>query len=291
MKKTLLFALLAIGFAGPTMAQDVEDTLVVEKPDRVVVKTDSASMMVEIFGRENNPDYHFLKKMEINQDMNVVKETNSDFDFTFPFSKSTEKGRASFEFSISPCVSLGMVSAIGGPAQLKTNMGQSFEITWHAAWMTFKPINQHWRYSTGLWLNWKNYRMTNGMRFDLEDADVVIKHYPDNANYDFSRIHLLSWQVPLLVQYKSTKHFKFGAGVLFNFNGHGNLKTKYTLDGQKYKDHDRGVHLNSFTTDIIGVVSYRNFIGVYAKYSPMNVLDTNRGPKFHGFSTGIIFDF
>ena len=184
-----------------------------------------------------------------------------------------------------------MVSALGGPNQLKTNFVQSFEITWHAAWVTLCPGNDHWRFSTGLWFNWKNYRMTNDVRFDLEESNVILTNYPDKANYDFSRIHLLSWQVPLIAQYRTTKHFKFGAGILFNFNGHGNLKTRYTLDGEKFKDHDKGVHLNSFTTDIIGVVSYKHYIGLYAKYSPMNVLDTKHGPKFHGFSAGLIFDF
>ena len=257
MKKTLLFALLAIGFAGPTMAQDVEDTLVVEKPDRVVVKTDSASMMVEIFGRENNPDYHFQKKLEINQDMNVVKETNSDFDFTFPFSKSTEKGRASFEFSISPCVSLGMVSAIGGPAQLKTNMGQSFEITWHAANITFNFNKlKHWSFGTGLWCNWKNYRMTGYTRFQKVDNVVVLNDYAAGSVIRFSRLHLYSWQVPLLATYRTNnKHLRSTFGLLFNFNSHGNLKTRYSLGGENYKEVEGGIHLNSFTVDLFATLN------------------------------------
>ena len=130
--------------------------------------------------------------------------------------------------------------------------------------------------------------MTKSTRFDLVDGNVVMMPYPENADYKFSRIHTLSYQIPFLVNYKSTKHFKFSAGALLNFNGHGNLKTRYSLDGEKYKDRDRGVHLNGFTADIIGVVSFRNYLGAYVKYSPCNVLDTHRGPKFHGISIGLV---
>ena len=185
MKKLLLFSLLAFSAAGKTMAQEAADTLVVDKPDRVVVKSDSSSMMVEIFGKQDNPKYHFKKEFEVNQGVNVVKESNSDFDFKLPFSKSTEKGKRSIEVSLSPCLSLGMVSALGGPFQLKTSFTKSFEITWHAIWLTLCPGGDHWRFSTGLWFNWKNYRMTDDTRFDLDNSNVILTNYPENANHDF----------------------------------------------------------------------------------------------------------
>ena len=293
MKRTVLFLLMGICHGFIMMAQEIPDTIVIENADKVVVTSDLNSLSVEVMGKKDNPDYHYSKTLEAGNDgVNVSKESNSDFDFKFPFSKSTNEYKHSFEFTVAPTLSVGLVSAMGGPSGLDTDFGKSVEITWHAFNIHYKNVNSHWRFSTGLWFNWKNYRMTGNTRFDkTDDGHVILTEYPKNADVKFSRVHTLSYQIPLIVQYTSTKFFKFAAGPLFSFNGHGNLKTRYSLDGTKYKDRDRGVHLNSFTTDIIGIVSYRNNIGAYVKYSPCNVLDTKRGPKFHAFSAGLIWDF
>lgn len=290
MKQMIIFSL-ALYVAGTAWAQEKTDTLVIEKADKVVVTSNKNKMSVDVFGKANDPDYHFSKSLQLNDDgVKVTRESTSDFDFKFPFTKSSESKR-SMEFSLSPTTSLGLVSALGGPSHQETDFGKSVEITWHAFNFTFVRTGSSWKFCTGLWFNWKNYRMTGNTRFDLVDGHVVMIPYPEKADYQFSRIHTLSYQVPLIANYMTTKHFKFAAGALFNFNGHGSLKTKYSLDGKGYKDRDRGVHLNSFTTDFIGIISYRNWLGAYVKYSPCNVLDTNRGPKFHGFSAGLVWNW
>ena len=129
-------------------------------------------------------------------------------------------------------------------------------------------------------------------RFDkTDDGMVVMTPYPEHADIKFSRVHTLSYQIPLLVHYKPSKYFKFAAGTLLNFNGHGNLKTRYSLDDVKHRDRDRGVRLNSFTADIVGYASFKSYLGAYVKYSPFNVLNTDWGPKFHAISVGLIWDF
>jgi hypothetical protein len=291
MKKMIIFSL-ALCMAGTAWGQEKTDTLVIEKADKVVVTSGKNTMSVDVYGKKDNPDYHFSRSLQLEDDgVNVTRESNSDFDFKFPFTKSSEGNGRELVFTLAPTMSVGFVSSLGGPGQLETDFGKSVEITWHAFNLSCKNKNSPWKFSTGLWFNWKNYRMTGSTRFDLMDGQVVMVPYPEKADYKFSRIHTLSYQVPLIAQYETSKYFKFAAGALFNFNGHGNLKTKYNLDGKGYKDRDRGVHLNSFTTDIIGIVSYRNYLGAYVKYSPCNVLDTHRGPKFHGISAGLIWNW
>ena len=291
MKRTFIL-LLVLCMSCLANAQESSDTVVIENANKVVVTSDNNSMSVEVIGRQDEPDYHFIKNLETEPDgFNVSRESNSDFDFRFPFSSSSKGSESRGEFTIAPTLSVGLVSALGGPSELKTNFGKSVEITWHAADITLHPIDPHWSFSTGLWFNWKNYRMTGNTRFDkTEDGRVILTSYPEKADINFSRVHTLSYQIPLLVHYKSTKRFHFAGGFLFNLNGHGNLKTRYSLDGQSYKDRDRKVHLNGFTTDIFGAVTYRG-LGMYLKYSPCNVLDISRGPKFHGLSTGLIWNF
>ena len=273
-------------------AQELPDTTIINNADSVLVVSGNKKMSVEVFGKRNDPDYHFSKTMEMDEKgVNVSRESNSDFDFKFPFTTSSREPKQSIQFSIVPTISMGLISTLGGPSNLETNFGKSVEITLHAAELRYSNGGKHWSFSTGLWFNWKNYRMTGTTRFDKVGNNVVLTAYPEGAEVNFSRLHTLSYQVPLLVHYISTKKFKFAAGVLFNFNGHGNLKTRYSIDGEKHKEHTRGVHVNSFTTDIYGVASVKNFLGVYVKYSPCNVLDTSFGPKFHAISTGLVVNF
>lgn len=292
MKKTFYFALAMMLTCGMASAQQLSDTIEIVKADKVLIKSDNKSMSVEVFGKEGDPDYHLSKALELDgEGVNVSKESNSDYDWKLPFTKSTEGNRGSFEFTMAPTVSVGLVSGQGAPSGLDIDFGKSVEITWHAFNATVKLKDSPWQFSTGLWFNWKNYRMTGDMRFDKEGSDVVMMPYPEGADPKFSRVHTLSYQIPFLAHYK-TKYFKFAAGALLNINGHGSLKTRYyDAEGLKHKDRDRNVHLNSFSTDILGVVSFRNAIGAYVKYSPCNVLDTHHGPKFHGLSTGLIFNW
>lgn len=292
MKRFFILAFVLANAAFNASAQEVPDTTIINNADSVLVVSGNKTMSVEVFGKSNDPDYHFSKTMEMDEKgVNVLRESNSDFDFKFPFTTSSREPKQSIQFSIVPTISMGLISALGGPSNLETNFGKSVEITLHAAELRYLNGGKHWSFSTGLWFNWKNYRMTGTTRFDKVGNNVVLTAYPEGAEVNFSRLHTLSYQVPLLVHYISTKKFKFAAGVLFNFNGHGNLKTRYSIDGEKHKEHTRGVHVNSFTTDIYGVASVKNFLGVYVKYSPCNVLDTSFGPKFHAISTGLVVNF
>ena len=132
MKRTVLFLLMGICHGFIMMAQEIPDTIVIENADKVVVTSDRNSLSVEVMGKKDNPDYHFSKTLEAGNDgVNVSKESNSDFDFKFPFSKSTNEYKHSFEFTVAPTLSVGLVSAMGGPSGLDTDFGKSVEITWH----------------------------------------------------------------------------------------------------------------------------------------------------------------
>ncbi len=292
MKKTVYFALSMMLICSMASAQEMGDTVEIQKTERVVIKSDSKSMSVEVFGKEGDPDYHLSKAIELDgEGVSVSKESNTDYDWKLPFTKSKSGIHGSTEVTMAPTISVGLVSGLGGSNGLDFDFGKSVEITWHAFHATVKLNGIPWRFSTGLWFNWKNYRMTDDVRFDKEGSDVVLKPYPEGCEPKFSRVHTLSYQFPLLVHYK-TRNIKLAAGALLNINGHGSLKTRYyDAEGLKHKDRDRNVRLNSFTTDILGIISYRNFIGAYVKYSPCNVLDTHHGPKFHGLSAGLIWNW
>lgn len=287
--KTLLLTLVLAAFCPAAMAQEESaDTVVVLHPQRVTVTSTANSMSVDIEGSQDNPDYRFSKSQTTTSDgLRISSESTSDFDFKLPFTKSHEKGHRRIEMNIAAAMSFGLVSGLNTPEGLDINMGQSFEITWHCANIMLKGVSNRWEFSTGAWLNWKNFRMTGYNRFVTDNNAVVLAPYPDGSVIRFSRIHLFSWQFPLLADYRIDRHFHTTFGCLFNLNSHGSLKTRYRLDGENYKDIDGSIHLKNFTVDFIAMLDYRRTIGLYVKYSPYRVLDAGFGPRFSSISTGI----
>lgn len=287
--KTLLLTLVLAAFCPAAMAQEESaDTVVVLHPQRVTVTSTANSMSVDIEGSQDNPDYRFSKSQTTTSDgLRISSESTSDFDFKLPFTKSYEKGHRRIEMGIAAAMSFGLVSGLNTPEGLDINMGQSFEITWHCANIVLKGVSNRWEFSTGAWLNWKNFRMTGYNRFVTDNNAVVLAPYPDGSVIRFSRIHLFSWQFPLLADYRIDRHFHTTFGCLFNLNSHGSLKTRYRLDGENHKDIDGSIHLKNFTVDFIAMLDYRRTIGLYVKYSPCRVLDAGFGPRFSSISTGI----
>ena len=78
--------------------------------------------------------------------------------------------------------------------------------------------------------------------------------------------------------------FAFNSGI----NKHTRtLKTRYTLDGERYKDMQRDVHINPTNVNLMATVSW-SWIGLYARYTPSSAFDTDYGPKFHSLSVGVM---
>lgn len=293
MKKRLLPISMAAACLSITATAQTEtaDTVVVENPQRVTIISDSTMLSVEVEGRTDDPDFRFSKSQTMaTEGLQIFSEDSNDINFRLPFSHSTTMPRhGTFELSVDYAMSIGLLSAIGGPDNLSTNFGQSAEITWHAANIALQFNKyKHWRFSTGLWCNWKNYRMTGYSRFQKADNVVVLTDYAAGSVIRFSRLHLYSWQVPLLATFRANnKHLTSSFGLLFNFNSHGNLKTRYSLAGENYKEVEGGIHLNSFTVDLYATLNYR-WLGAYVKWSPCPVIESGMGPRFSGISTGLM---
>ena len=75
-------------------------------------------------------------------------------------------------------------------------------------------------------------------------------------------------------------------GPVVNINTYGSLKTRYVLNDEKILEKSKDIHQNSATIDFMAQIHLGD-IGLYAKYSPSDVLNTEFGPKFSSFSAGI----
>ncbi len=280
---------LMVALMAMAMQLKAQDTITIEHPDKVVIETTNRHMNVIVQGKEGDKDYRYRREVELaTNDPVVTKERSGSWDFNIPFTNQKKKTRRhKNEFRLHG-VGFGLVSAIDAPAGMKVDMSSSYEIMGPALEWAYYPGTSDLSLSWGIGLNWKNYRMTGHTRFMKQDGMVMLGDYPEGADIKFSRLKVFSLTLPLMLRYDFTRKIDFSFGPVVNFNTHASLKTRYTLEGKKVKETAKDLHQNRVTVDVMAHFSVGT-IGIYAKYAPCKVLNTEWGPDFRGFSAGMTF--
>ena len=265
MNKFLVLALsLLIGGLG-SYANTVQDTIiVVNQAKKVTIEKKHNSMSVKVEGSEDNPGYFYSQRMEVDSTAAVIIEENL-------------------------CVGgfgFGVVNAIETSEGMDMDMGASYEFSLDHLLRFNYNVLPATSVSMGFGMTWRNYRMTGRTRFIKEGDKLVLGAYPEGSDIKFSRLKVFSLTVPFMINQSLGRKVVFSVGPVVNFNTHASLKTRYTLNGEKVKEKNNNIHQNRMTVDLMAKLRF-NSLGVYAKYSPSDMLNTDFGPKFRSFSTGI----
>lgn len=266
----------------------VNDTvIVIRHPEQVTIEKGESHFGVEIKGREGNPDFEYSHKMEVTSNSSVItEEKNPNWDFKVPFLSKKEKKQYANEIN-SGGFGFGLVTAMNAPEGMNVEMGASYELMMdHLLNWAYYPWRNGSSFSIGFGFSWRNYRMTGKTCFVKENENLVLGEYPEGADIRFSRLKVFSLTIPLMYNQVISQRISFSLGPVINFNTHASLKTRYKLDGKKVKVTDNNIHQNRVTVDFMAQLNFQD-IGLYVKYSPTNVLNTEYGPKFTSLSTGI----
>ena len=288
MNKFLVLALsLLIGGLG-SYANTVQDTIiVVNQAKKVTIEKKHNSMSVKVEGSEDNPGYFYSQRMEVDSTAAVIiEEKNADWDFNIPFVNKNSKTK---KYRGNLCVGgfgFGVVNAIETSEGMDMDMGASYEFSLDHLLRFNYNVLPATSVSMGFGMTWRNYRMTGRTRFIKDGDKLVLGAYPEGSDIKFSRLKVFSLTVPFMINQSLGRKVVFSVGPVVNFNTHASLKTRYTLNGEKVKEKNNNIHQNRMTVDLMAKLRF-NSLGVYAKYSPSDMLNTDFGPKFRSFSTGI----
>jgi len=292
MKRILFLTLMA---AATNAFAAENDTLVIEKPQRVTIITGDSLQSIRVKGKEGDNSFDYQNTIQLIDSNYVSTETyNKSLWDLMPFGKKKDcEKRGNMQFALIASFSVGFTTAVGAADGVNIPVGPSWEFMWDIAQIQVRPWKErnHYFY-TGFGLDWRNYRMTDQNRFvEQPDGQIVTTPYPQGSNPDFSRIKVLSLTVPFtygFFPFKQGLFRGFEIGPVLNFNVYSSIKTRYSIDGEKQKDITKGLHRNPVTVDLMVKLQMKYF-NIYAKYSPCNVLDTAYGPKFRSVSFGVGF--
>ncbi len=188
----------------------------------------------------------------------------------------------------------GFTNALNAPAGMDVSMGRSFNFCLEDA-IAFRV--RPWRtgyLSAGIGLDLRNYKMTGDQRF-VEDPDtrqITLESYPAGCVPGYSKVHTGAATFNLKYIQNLGRGFHLALGpelsVVTKRGKNHRISTVYTDADGEQKEKFRGIRTNKVGFNLVGVLSYKNLFGVYAKYSPSDVLQPNFGPQFQSLSVGLM---
>ena len=300
MKKVFFTALmLAISLTGTAQDENEKKSSVVEnenetvfiKPQKVTVKK-GVNTTISITGEADSAEYTY-NITQGESSMAVYKETDTSWDFTIPFvnkKKSSLSTQQRGRFIVDPTFGFGVIGATqqGNGVNLSFSNG-SFE------YMLDRIVGLEYRTTRNSYvgvtfgLDWRNYKMLDN-RWIKDGDKTLITDFPDGADIDYSRLRTLSLNLSFMYGYNFNRYVNMKIGPVVNFNTRGRINTRFALEGELVKEKLKDINIAPVTVDFKAELNFR-FVGLYFKYSPCNVLNSNFGPEFKPMSAGLLFGF
>lgn len=278
-------------------AKQASDTLiVVEQPQRVIINETNHDVKVTVEGQKGNSNYHYEYSTQLGNDSIFETNETNDMSILLPFQKKLEqrhREKNNYHKYHLPDLAIGFSTAVNGASGINTTLGSGIEIGFTPILITGPNLGKHWSTMMGIGFDWRNYRMTGDNRFIKTNNHISIDTYPAEADIQFSRIKTFSIQIPFLFEWNTKldhKNFFLNFGPVVDINTYASMKTRYTLNGIKYKDFNDHIHQAPFTADLFASTGIDNF-GIYLRWSPLHVLKTDFAPRFEPLSFGFSFSF
>ena len=284
MKQFILLA--AMMTASIAYASEPNDTITVNNAHKVTIVNSDSMLQVEVNGKDGKPGFHYMATLR-NTDGNYESSSMGglfNFSIVNKFGKN-KKRQPRYDSNLH--VFFGFNGAAGNDDVVNTNMWQGINIGTYIDWGV-NPWRDGHRFSAGIGLEWKNYRMTSRKQFvKADNGNVTVEPLGENVEPKFSRIKTFSLIFPIMYSYQQSD-WGFSLGPVINCTTHSSIKTRYKVNGEKHKDKYKDLHPSAVTVDIMGTIITPWLLNFYVKYNPCDILDTEYGPKFHSLSVGFM---
>ncbi len=188
-------------------------------------------------------------------------------------------------------VCIGLSNPIGQGFGGGLEWSKSIEVGWFKCIGISYEMSRYTWLSLGIGLDWRNYKITTSDKHLVVNPQRQLEWgaYPNGTIAKSSRLKIFSLQFPLMFTGRiPSTSLTIDVGPVFNLNTYGSVLTRYEDNlGNRYKDFTKDIDKRLFTVDLFGSVSLKKCIGIYARYSPMKVMNGNSGINFTPFSIGV----
>jgi hypothetical protein len=305
MKKVILTSMMVLFTIGLSFATDREpsDTTVYfnDKIIHIRDSVDQVSIRVSVLGENGTESFKTVFEGLYTDDKSYERwSVVEDLGIQIPLITS-KKVKARQRHEMTPHwagFGLGFVGVTDGQAYnnvdgVQLDLGRSHEYNYnmieHITPLFFQLVGL----TSGLGMSWRYYYLDNSTYLkEANDQVTVVDASP--LEYKYSRLSNWYLTVPLMLELQMFKHAKgkpyLAAGVVGGVRLSTVYKTKYyNTSGSTIKTKDRGMNVPPLTLDYIAQAGYGK-VSVYARYSPLSIFETGKGPDVQHTSIGFMLD-
>lgn len=292
MKKLCFTTLLLFGLTAH--AETVGDTLVIKNAEKVTIETLDTVQHISIRGARDNAGFRYDQRIAY-KDTTAVRRSYSKLK-DFNKIRLSKKGKKNYwESSLHLCLGLNAMTSVNDEVYSDANWSfkvwPSIEIgvAVTADWCPFGFKN---KWSLGLGVDWRNYRMSKDTYIDKDNnARLYLEPYVDEQTERRTSLNVFSVQVPLLYThtFDADERWSVTLGAIVNFNTTAYAFRKYTAFGEDFEVERHDIGVRPVTLDFMVAVDAPYLPMLYFKYSPTTLFKSGRGPKMHQLSFGIGF--
>ena len=278
-----------------------DSLIIVYSPDSVKQHYDPKKEVyykMEVFGSESDSSFKYTFtnskiarrdtsrfRLYIGRDSDEEGD-HSRLDFNLPFyHKVMNKTYARHSYRVEPG-NFGMALLNVNSDNVNFRTQRSYEVFFNLCDDYFK-LSSFMTFNYGLGFSWKNFAMTKGGMMTKDgEGNVQIGEWPEKSEPKVSKLRVFSVTFPLVFGVNVYRGVGFSVGPVVNLNASSSIVDKYRLNDEKQKDKYKRAHCNLATVDMMFQLNFRD-VGVYAKYSPMNIMDTDYWPEFKHWAIGL----
>ena len=170
--KRILFVAMMLAATAAFAAEN--DTLIIEKPQRVTIITSDSLQSIRVKGKEGDSNFDYQNTIQLIDSNYVNTETyNKSLWDLMPFAKKKDgEKRGNMEFALIASFGVGFTTAVGTADGVSIPVGPSWEFMWDIASIRIRPWKERAHYfNTGFGLDWRNYPFCGATRrTDCSDA-------------------------------------------------------------------------------------------------------------------------
>lgn len=159
------------------------------------------------------------------------------------------------------------------------------------------PIYRNsWGITSGLGFNWRNFELDKNTHFVEINNVIELKPAPISIEYSSSRLRTFALTVPLLLEWQpnfaNNHKFFMAAGIIGNVNTFASSRVKYLdANGKKVRSvESQDLNISPLSLDYMAQIGYNSW-GIYAKYSPISIFQSQKGPNLRAVSLGAMLHF
>lgn len=185
---------------------------------------------------------------------------------------------------------------INNVSGVSLGVGKSLEYTLNFFEKAFPFARNRFAVVTGLGMGWNRYHLSDNEAFVKQDGVTMIVAPEDGISYSKTRLGVNKFHLPVLLEWQSNRNknsdFFVSIGAVGVFNYTSASKVKYVDDrGKKQKEKiSSDLYVRPLTMDLLVQAGFGDW-GLYAKYSPFELFEKDKGPKVHPVSLGMMLHF